>query len=177
MAPDVSPRHLRAVVVMGVSGAGKSEIGARLADRLGWAFADADDEHPERNRRKMSSGVPLDDADRGPWLERLRRKVVEHLTGGGSLVLACSALKASYRDALAGGDARVLFLHLEVPRDVLARRLESRRGHWFAPSLLDTQLESLEPPTDAVVVDATSSIEEVVDSALAALAPRIASAS
>lgn len=154
---------------MGVSASGKTLVGKRLAERLDWSFADADDDHPEANRRKMASGVPLDDADRAPWLERLRRRVVDHLTGAGSLVLACSALKAAYRDSLAGGDHRVVFVHLDVPRDVLLERLSKRTDHWFDPSLLDSQLADLEKPEGAIRVAADAPSEDVVDAALAEL--------
>ena len=157
---------------MGVSGVGKSVIGSALAERLDWTFVDADDEHPPANREKMAGGAPLDDADRAPWLERLRRHVVRHLTSGESLVLACSALKAAYRDALAAGDERVLFVHLAAPRDVLARRLASRDGHWFPLELLDSQLSTLEEPDDAIVIDAGAPLDEAVSAAVAAVARR-----
>lgn len=166
MASERTPARARVVIVMGVSGVGKTAVGSRLADRLGFAFADADDDHPEANRDKMAAGTPLDDADRAPWLERLRRRIVGCLTGGTSLVLACSALKTAYRDALAGGDTRVVFLHLDAPRDFLAERISGRSGHWFPPHLLDSQFAALETPADAVRVDATPELEQVVDDAI-----------
>ena len=159
-------------MVMGVSGVGKSAIGSALAQRLGWTFVDADDEHPPANRDKMTRGLPLDDADRAPWLERLRRHVVRHLARGESLVLACSALKAAYRDTLAAGDERVLFVHLTAPRDLLVRRLSFRSGHWFPPGLLDSQLATLEVPDDAIVVDAGTPLDEAVSAAVAAVEGR-----
>lgn len=173
MASQGSPATARVVVVMGVSGVGKTAVGSRLADRLGVPFEDADDHHPEANRAKMASGIALDDADRAPWLERLRRRVVECLTGGASLVLACSALKVAYRDALAGGDPRVVFLHLDAPRDFLAERIAARADHWFPPDLLDSQFAALERPADAVRVDATPELERVVESAIERLRPHL----
>lgn len=175
MASERTPSHARVVVVMGVSGVGKTAVGSRLADRLGFAFADADDDHPKANRDKMASGTPLGDADRAPWLERLRRRVVASLTGGTSLVLACSALKAAYRDALAGGDPRVVFVHLDAPRDFLAERISARSGHWFPPDLLDSQFAALETPADAVRVDATPELELVVEAAIERLGPHLPS--
>lgn len=158
------------VVIMGVAGSGKSTVGARLAEELGWAFADGDDDHPPANREKMAAGTPLDDADRAPWLERLRRRVVHHGVRGDPLVLACSALKASYRDALAGGDPRVRFLVLEAPDEVLRRRLQERAGHWFPADLLASQRDAFEPPDDALRVDASAPLDQVVAAARKALA-------
>lgn len=160
------------VVVMGVAASGKTVVGSELAAVLDFAFADADHDHPASNRAKMERGEPLDDADRAPWLERLRRRVVRHLTQGPSLVLACSALKAAYRDTLAGGDPRVAFVHLDVPREVLERRLRERSDHFFEPALLDSQLDTLERPVDAVHIDGSVSVEDVVEAARAGLASR-----
>jgi gluconokinase len=173
MASQRPPDQARVIVVMGVSGVGKSSVGSRLAERLAFAFADADGDHPEANRSKMASGTPLDDADRAPWLERLRRRIVGCLTDGSSLVLACSALKAAYRDALAGGDPRVVFLHLDAPRDFLLDRISSRSGHWFPPDLLDSQFAALEPPVEAIRVDATLALDRVVDVAIERLEPHL----
>ena len=153
------------VVVMGVAGSGKSTVGTRLAAALGWAFADADDDHPPANQEKMAAGTPLDDADRAPWLERLRRRVVHHGVAGEPLVLACSALKASYRDAIAGGDPRVRFLVLEAPDDVLLARLQGREDHWFPADLFASQRDAFEPPEDAIRIDASAPLDEVVEAA------------
>lgn len=159
-----------AVIVMGVSGAGKTTIGQALARRLSWPFLDADDLHSAANVAKMKRGEPLTDADRGPWLDAVQAHIADALGRSTSIVVACSALRHAYRDHLAGGDTRVLFVHLDAPHDVLAARLASRRGHFAAPSLLDSQLASLEPPgDDAVVVDATRPPDEIVAGIVARL--------
>jgi gluconokinase len=130
------------VGVMGVAGSGKSTVGRLLADALGRRFIDGDDLHPPANIAKMSSGVPLTDADRAPWLEA----IAAELARGGPAVIACSALKRAYRERLPG----VRWFHLRVPRDVLAARLSERSGHFFPPALLDSQLAELEEPEESV---------------------------
>lgn len=169
------------VIVMGASGAGKTTIGRALAERLDAPFLDADDFHPEANIRKMASGVPLDDADRRPWLERLRVEIRERLDTGDAAVLACSALKRSYRDVLRGaGPGRrrkdgPIFVHLDVPRDELRARLERRAAggeHFMPPGLVESQLATLEPPEPeegAIVVDAGAAPGEVVERIVARL--------
>jgi gluconokinase len=141
-------------VVMGVSGAGKTTVGRLLARRLGSEFLDADDFHSPANRAKMASGVALSDVDRAPWLEALAGALEARARAGRSAVLACSALKRSYRDRLRVGPA-VRFVYLRVAIDVLRRRLAQRTGHYFRPELLTSQLEVLEEPSDAeaLVVD------------------------
>ncbi|RZQ63925.1 gluconokinase [Amycolatopsis suaedae] len=130
------------VVVMGVAGAGKSTVGTALARRLGVAYAEADAFHPPANIAKMTSGVPLDDADRAPWLTAIASWITAHDEAGG--VVSCSALKYRYRDVLrAGGD--VWFLHLHGTRPLLAARIGGRSGHFMPPSLLDSQLADLDP--------------------------------
>ena len=161
------------VVVTGVSGSGKSTVGAALADRLGWDFLDGDDFHPASNVDKMRRGVPLDDADRAPWLDRLHELIATRVASGESAVLACSALKRRYRARLAEGfgAGAVVFVHLDVDRDTLAARLRARKGHHMPPSLLDSQLATLEVPTpdEAIVVDAARPVAEVVDATTARL--------
>lgn len=130
------------VVVMGVSGCGKSTVGALLADRLGVPFLDADSLHPPANLAKMARGVPLDDADRRPWL-RLVGAALAAADGGA--VVACSALRRSYRDVLREAAPDLRFVHLVGTREALAARMRSREGHFMPVSLLDTQLASLEP--------------------------------
>lgn len=164
-----------AVVVMGVSGSGKSTIGRRLARRLACEFADADDYHPAANVAKMAAGVPLEDADRAPWLERLRDLIAERLSGGSSLVLACSALKASYRSVLeAAGSPRtpVHFVYLRADYDAIFARMRRRRGHFMKADMLASQFRDLEEPDDAVVVDADLDLGRSLRSALAGLAAR-----
>ena len=149
------------VVVMGVAGSGKTTIGSALAAAMGASFVDADALHPQANIAKMHAGVPLDDADRAPWLERVRAVIEEALIKGSRLVVACSALRDRYRHALARDKEPIAFVLLDAPKSVLAARLAARSGHFFDPSLLDSQLETLERPEGAVVVDATQPVEEV----------------
>lgn len=131
-----------AIVVMGVSGSGKSAIGAALAATLGVPFGEGDDLHPAANRAKMAAGVPLDDADRAPWLDRVAVWMAANPAG----VVSCSALKRRYRDRLRAGDPTARFVLLDVPRAVLDDRLRHRRGHFMPASLLDSQLATLERP-------------------------------
>jgi len=138
-------RQGKAWVIMGVSGCGKSETGSRLAALLDVPFIEGDRFHPEANVRKMSAGVPLDDTDRAGWLQALRDEIVRGCAGGGSVVLACSALKRAYRDLLRTANADVHFVHLEGERDVIETRMRARADHYMPPSLLDSQLRSLEP--------------------------------
>ncbi len=160
------------VVVMGVSGAGKSAVGRRLASALGTRFADGDDYHPAANVAKMAAGQPLDDDDRAPWLARLREVIEDGLRSGDGVVVACSALKERYRDALSGGDPRVRFVYLEGDAATIARRMRRRRGHYMKVDLLPSQLEALEPPTDAIALDIREPLPAVVRHALEALAER-----
>lgn len=135
----------RTVVVMGVSGNGKTTIGKALAERQGWPFAEGDQFHPAENVAKMSQGIPLDDDDRWPWLRTIAEWIGEQEAAGRSAVVACSALKRSYRDLLRAGHPSVWFAHVLVPVPVLEERLRRRTGHYMPPSLLPTQLATLEP--------------------------------
>lgn len=157
------------VVLMGVSGVGKTEVGTRLARALGGSFAEGDSYHPPANVAKMESGVPLDDADRWPWLETLSVEIGRWLAAGETVVLACSALKQRYRDILQGGRAGVRFVYLKGSRPLIAGRLEQRRGHYMPPSLLDSQLETLEEPADAVTVGIDATPDQIVTKIRAAL--------
>ena len=148
---------------MGVSGSGKSTVGAALAGRLGVPFEDADDLHPEANIAKMSRGEPLDDSDRYPWLERIGAWLAAHEQGG---VIACSALKRKYRDQLRHHCSSVEFLHLTGGREVIERRQASRPGHFMPPSLLTSQFETLEPlapDENGVVVEVDGSVDQIVE--------------
>jgi gluconokinase len=147
------------VVVCGVSGVGKTTVGQRLAPELGARFVDADDYQPAENVAKMSRGEGLDDEDRAPWLAALRSSIEGWLARDEDIVLACSALKSAYRDALARGDDRVRFVVLDAPRAVIEERLATREGHFAGPALLDSQLAIQERPSDALIVDATRSID------------------
>lgn len=157
------------VVVMGVCGTGKSTVGRALAERLGWPFLDADDLHPRANVEKMARGEPLDDHDRAPWLAAVRVEIAAHLARGTSLVVACSALRARYRDVLAEGDRRVRFVHLVADEGALAERLRARTGHFAGPALLASQRAILEPPADALSVDADRPLDAIVDELAATL--------
>lgn len=157
------------VVLMGVAGSGKTTVGTRLGKRLGWTFVDADDLHPESNVRKMAVGAPLTDKDRLPWLRSVREVMDGHTDSGRPAVLACSALKSGYRRILLEGQADARLVYLRASPAVLERRLRERRGHFFDPSLLASQLETLEEPSDAVIVDADREIEAVVHAVAAAL--------
>ncbi len=160
----------QAVVVMGPSGLGKSLIGEALAARLGWSFLEGDDLHPPENRAKMTRGLPLDDADRAPWLAAIRDRISEAAAPG--LVVACSALKRRYRDVLREARAEVRFLELKADPAVVAARLAARRGHFMPPSLLASQfaaLEPLAPEEPGAAVSAEASPEETVRRALSAL--------
>ncbi|WP_045118788.1 gluconokinase [Haliangium ochraceum] len=150
------------LVIMGVSGSGKTTVGRRLAESLGWPFYDADDFHSPACVAKMARGEALDDGDRGPWLDRLHALIAESVTAGRDGVLACSALKARYRDHLAGNLDQVCVVFLRADRALLERRLRERRAHFFAPALLDSQLDTLEEPTDALVVSADQPVEALV---------------
>jgi len=148
---------------MGVSGSGKSTVGAALAQRLRVPFADADDFHPQANIDKMSAGHPLDDTDRHPWLESIGQWLAEHSGGG---VMSCSALKRQYRDQLRTHCADVEFLHLAGTLDVIARRQASRPGHFMPPALLASQFETLEPlesDEHGVTIDVDQSIDSIIE--------------
>jgi gluconokinase len=132
------------LVVMGVSGVGKSTVAEALAERLGWPLQEGDELHPSANVEKMAAGTPLDDADRTPWLERVAGWIEERLDSGESGIVTCSALARRYRDVLRRPG--VLFVYLEAPRELIAERLAKRQGHYMPASLLDSQLQTLEPP-------------------------------
>lgn len=163
------PHPVSVVVVMGVAGCGKSTVGRALADRLHWEFIEADQLHPAANVEKMSRGVPLGDADRAPWLEAVRQ-ATDACTGRGlRAVVACSALKASYRRTLAPDPAGVRFAHLRGDAALFAARLRSRQGHFMGESMLPSQLETLEDPADAIALDARLSPAELTDRILGVL--------
>lgn len=148
------------VVVMGPSGSGKTTIGGRLAAELGWRFVDADALHPPANVTKMASGAPLDEVDRGPWLDALRAELEAMVAAGRGGVLACSALKRAHRARL--GAPGVHFAYLKAPAETLRRRLVERPGHFFPAALLESQLEALEEPAGALALDATRPPAELV---------------
>lgn len=159
------------VVVMGVSGSGKSVVGQALARDLGWPFFDADDFHPPENVAKMAVGTPLTDADRWPWLDRLALEMGAIDKRGDNAVLACSALRQAYRDRISrAGDVR--FVHLAGDYDTIAKRIAARKHAYMPASLLASQFSALEPPADAITISIEDAVPEEVAKIRAALAPR-----
>ena len=144
------------IVLMGVSGSGKSTLGHELAERLGWPFFDGDDEHPPANVAKMRTGIALTAADRAPWARSLAARVRNWLFSGANAVLACSALTRAIRSELAGGDPRVRFVYLSASKELLRSRLESRVGHFMPASLLESQIETLEEPENAIRIEVSA---------------------
>jgi len=149
------------VVVMGVTGAGKTTVGGLLAKRLGWEFADADDFHPASNKEKMKHGTPLTDADRAPWLAALHQQIARWIAEKRNAVLACSALKQSYRDELRAS-SEVKFVYLKGSYQLFSQRVLSRKGHFAKQDLLASQFATLEEPTDAITADAALPPEQIV---------------
>jgi len=143
------------LVVMGAAGAGKTTVGKLLAGRLGWTFVDADDLHPPENVAKMAAGVPLTDADRQPWLDLLRTSIEQAAAADENLVLACSALKEAYRQFLAGTSPPPRFVYLKASAELLRQRLAARQGHFMKQRMIESQLEALEEPGEALVLDAS----------------------
>jgi gluconokinase len=151
------------VIVMGVTGAGKTTIGRALATSLGWEFHDGDDLHTEASKRKMHGGAALDDSDRAPWLSALRKLIQALLSEGRNGVIACSALKQSYRDELVVDPNSVKIVYLNGSKQVIAERLRKRADHFMNPVLLQSQFDTLEEPRDAIVVDVTMAPEAIVN--------------
>ena len=167
------------VVVMGVSGSGKTTVAEGIAERTGWIFAEADKFHPQANIDKMASGTPLTDEDRWPWLRDLAAWMAEHAARGEDTVITCSALKRSYRDVLRadvaalGGGHRVVFAHLHGSAELIADRLKGRKGHYMPASLLQSQIDTLEelaPDEDGVVLDLSADPQQLIDEAVADVA-------
>jgi gluconokinase len=154
------------LIFMGVSGSGKTTVATLFAQKTRAAFFEGDDFHPPENIAKMRAGIPLTDADRDAWLVKLREIVVAALAKEEFSVLTCSALKASYRALLAADDPRVKFVYLTAPRTVIETRLKNRRGHFMPPTLLDSQLATLEPPADALVCNCEQSPNQIVEELL-----------
>ena len=149
------------ILIMGVSGVGKTTIGRALAQQLGWQFADADDFHTAANVAKMRAGIPLSDADRAPWLQSLRARIDGWLASHQSAVLACSALKQAYREQLiAGPDVKLVFLHADL--SLIAERMAARQGHYMNPDLLRSQFDALDVPREGLSLDAGRPVSEIV---------------
>lgn len=156
------PRPVRVLIVMGVSGCGKSTVGRLLATELNWSFFDGDDFHPSDNIAKMRAGRPLTDADRDPWLASLRALIDGLLASGEAAVIACSALKQAYRDRLSSSPA-VRYVYLKGDRALLQDRVRQRTGHFMSEGLLASQLATLEEPADAMVADITEPPKTIVE--------------
>jgi carbohydrate kinase (thermoresistant glucokinase family) len=160
------------IIIMGVTGSGKTTIGALLAHELGWEFYDGDDFHPESNRAKMSQNIPLTDEDRTDWLLSLRKLIEENIRLENSIVLACSALKNSYRDVLSGKEEiasgrtpsqrHILFIYLRGTYEQIASRLRERTGHFMSAKMLASQFDILEEPRDALMVDIIHTPQEII---------------
>lgn len=160
------PDHMRAIVVMGVSGCGKTSVGMALCERMGWRMIEGDAFHSEHNVRKMEAGVPLDDDDRKDWLDRLGVALANAAMANQPAVLACSALKRRYRDTLRRAVPGLGFVFLKLSPDAAAERVTRRSGHFMPASLIDSQFRDLEPPTNeagVLTVDALDPLEANID--------------
>ncbi|WP_459675399.1 gluconokinase [Acidisoma sp. 7E03] len=167
--PDIAPPPaLTALIVMGVSGSGKSTIAADLAQRLGWPMIEGDDLHPAANIAKMSQGIPLTDADRTPWLETIAARIDDWRRAGQQGVVTCSSLKRAYRDILRAGHKDVRFVYLNGSYDLLYGRMQHRTRHFMPPALLQSQFDTLEVPgpDEAIAVSIDQLEQAVVDEAL-----------
>jgi len=153
-------------IAMGVSGCGKSSVGKSLARSLGWGFYDADDFHPPANIAKMASGTPLDDSDRAPWLASLNELISSSLKADRPGVLACSALKKRYRQQLTDGNDGVQVVYLKGSYDLIWSRMEKRTDHYMKPHMLKSQFETLEEPTNALTMDISMSLDDIVQEIL-----------
>jgi gluconokinase len=172
MAEQTAGPGTTTIVVMGVSGSGKSTVAAELVSRLGWDFAEGDEFHPAENVEKMRAGTPLDDEDRWPWLRRLAGWIGEHEAAGTSVVVTCSALKRAYRDLLREGHPSVWFAHVTADPELIRGRVEHRQGHYMPPSLLGSQLatlEELQPDEPGAAISGVDPPDEVAGHLLSAL--------
>src|SRR5687767_12363443 len=156
----------RFVIVMGVAGSGKTTVGELLAQRLGWSFYDADTFHPAENIAKMANGTPLNDSDRAPWLAALHALISTSLKEDCPGVLACSALKKSYRQQLLEGNEEVQFVYLKGSYDLIWSRISQRKDHYMKPQMLQSQFQALEEPTNALTVNIAKPVEDIVQEIL-----------
>ena len=169
-----------ALIVMGVSGSGKSTIAASLAERLNWTFADGDRFHPASNVAKMSAGQPLTDQDRWPWLQAIADEIDRVCEAGNHVVIACSALRRAYRNVLVHGRSDIRIVFLKGTQPLIAERLARRKGHFMPPGLLDSQFRTLEPPTaeeSPVTVSIDASVDTIIDDIVSQLGPGLADSS
>ena len=161
--------NTRFIIVMGVAGCGKTTVGKSLAKHLGWDFYDADDFHPPKNISKMTNGIPLNDVDRLPWLATLRKLISSSLTHNRPSVLACSALKESYRQQMLADNESAQIVFLKGSYDLIWSRLSMRKDHYMKPQMLQSQFETLEEPANALTVDISRSINDIVQEILIGL--------
>ena len=161
--------HPQAVILMGVAGSGKTAVGMQVAQKLDWIFLDADNFHPPANIEKMKHGIPLNDQDRAPWLQRLHDELQHQIAEGHSVILACSALKETYRNVLRDEVSPPTFVYLDVDPETIRDRLQHRTAHFFPKELLESQFAALEKPKDAIIVDARKLLNAVVDQVIHAL--------
>ena len=167
--PNDSGKIPCALIVMGVSGSGKSTIGEKLAERLGWSYEDGDKFHPASNVAKMSAGQPLTDEDRWPWLRAIADEIERVCEAGEHVVIASSALKRAYRDILVHGRPDIRIIYLDGPQELIASRLAQRKNHFMPPGLLESQFRTLEPPDaseNPVTVSIDGSVETIVNDIL-----------
>lgn len=151
----------KAVIVMGVSGSGKTTIGLKLAERLKWKFIESDLFHSKENIQKMASGIPLTDSDRQPWLENLHAILVDCSRNNQSVIMACSALKERYRQILKSGLSGIRFVYLKGDYDLIWQRMQARE-HFMKPEMLKSQFEALEEPHDAIIIDISKSSDQMI---------------
>jgi gluconokinase len=156
------PKAPLVILIMGVAGSGKTTVGVKLAKDLGWAFRDADDFHPPENVAKMAAGIPLTDADRAPWLKAIRDYIDQRLSAGESAVVTCSALKERYRQVVVGDASKVKLVHLTGDFKLLLERISGRQGHFMKPDMLQSQLDTLETPKDALTLNIAETPEALV---------------
>ena len=154
------------ILVMGVSGSGKTTIGEKLAESLGYKFADADDFHPQENIEKMRNGIALSDKDRLPWLQKMQDVIKQHLLENTNIVITCSALKASYRQMLLINHESVKLVYLKGSFELIHKRLKERLNHFMSEKLLKSQFEILEEPLEAIKVDISRPLEDIVQEIL-----------
>ncbi|GAB4238307.1 MAG: gluconokinase [Stanieria sp.] len=154
-------------IIMGVAGSGKSTVGKLLSQRLGWQFYDADDFHPPENIAKMSLGLPLSDRDQEPWLDRLKQLIEQNIKQGNSAILACSALKSSYRQFLTQNQKNdICWIYLRGDYELILTRIQQRQKHFFKEEILRSQFANLEEPTEALIIDVALSPDAIVNTIL-----------
>lgn len=172
--PMTSEPRPRALIVMGVSGSGKSTVGEALAQRLGWRYEDADAYHPKANVAKMSAGQPLTDDDRWPWLKEIAAEIDRVIARGGHIVFGCSALKRAYRDVLVYGRDDIRIVFLDGSRELIGGRMAARKNHFMPPGLLDSQFATLERPGPGerpIIASIDAPVATIVDDIVGQLPP------